>query len=208
MKRRRPVQVKKSLNIRMILSLTACMVLVAALSIGGTLAWLQTSTGPVVNTFTAGDIAIELKEHDYDPSTGLLGTTEVTSESDYKIVPGKNLPKDPFVRFTADSEPCWLFVQVDPSDNWPAKMTWAIDEGWTLVEENVYVKQYDTVVTANTEVNILKDQTVTVSSELTKAELNALTSNPTLTFKAFAVQKEAAADAAAAWAQVPTADKL
>ena len=43
---------------------------------------------------------------------------------------------------------------------------------------------------------------VTVSENLKKDEIKNITSKPTLTFTAYAVQKEGSADAAAAWAKV------
>ena len=45
---------------------------------------------------------------------------------------------------------------------------------------------------------------VTVSENLTKAEVNGITTQPKLTFTAYAVQKDGIADAATAWAKVPT----
>ena len=45
------------------IALTAClMIAVMVASIGGTLAWLTDQTGPVTNTFTAGNIDITLDE--------------------------------------------------------------------------------------------------------------------------------------------------
>ena len=80
------------------IALLMAMVMLFAVTTAGTLAWLKDDTDPVVNTFTVGDINIELKEHNYNPETKQLTDEEVTSESDYKIIPGTDLPKDPFVR--------------------------------------------------------------------------------------------------------------
>lgn len=59
---------------KVLISVTA-LALVICCAIGGTLAWLSTKTDPVVNTFTVGDIDIELSE-----------TTK-----DYKMVPGNTI---------------------------------------------------------------------------------------------------------------------
>ncbi len=68
-------------------------------------------------------------------------------------------------------------------------------------------------MTADTSFYVLKGNTqypngvVTVSEELTKAEVNSITAEnqPKLTFTAYAVQKAGIADVATAWAKaVPT----
>ena len=87
------------------IALTVCLMLVVMVaSIGGTVAWLTAKTDPVVNTFTYGDINIDLYEHNYVASTNLLGTEKVKKVEDYKIIPGVNLPKDPTVEVKANRE--------------------------------------------------------------------------------------------------------
>ena len=200
---------------RNLLLIVSMMLVVAMASVGGTLAWLTASSGTVTNTFSVGDINLELKEHDY--VNGALDTSKtVTSESDYKIVPGVDLPKDPFVTVLPESEACWLFVKVDET-NKLSGMTWNIDDGattnmasgitsvaWTKLSEGVY---YTEVSAANAKTgisyNILADCTVDVSDAITKTDLaNYKTNKPTLSFTAYAVQKEGVADAATAWAKV------
>ena len=78
------------------------LVLAIGCAVGGTLAWLISETGPVVNTFTYGDINI--------------GLTETTGR-DYTITPGVDIKKDPKVTVEANSEACWLFVKVE-KENW------------------------------------------------------------------------------------------
>ena len=41
------------------------LVLVLCCAVGGTLAWLTDTTDPVTNTFTVGDIDIDLTESDH-----------------------------------------------------------------------------------------------------------------------------------------------
>lgn len=45
------------------------IVLLLALAVGGTLAWLSTKTTPVTNTFTPAEVACEVEEK-FDPDTG------------------------------------------------------------------------------------------------------------------------------------------
>lgn len=178
-------------------ALLMALVLVFGVAVGGTVAWLTAKTGPVVNTFTVGDINI--------------GLTETTK--DYKIVPGTDIAKDPKVTVKANSEACWLFVKVEEA-NWPAavetdgttrKVNYEIAGGWTALSgvSGVYYREVD-AVTADTDFAVLKDNKVTVSDTLTKTEINNITTNPTLTFTAYAVQKDNIADAATAWGKVST----
>ena len=163
------------------------VVLVLCCAVGGTLAWLTAQTNEVKNTFTVGDINIDLTE-----------TTE-----DYKMVPGNTITKDPKVTVKAGSEACWLFVKVDESANFGDFMTWAIADGWQLVpgETNVYFREV-AATTADTDFAVLKDNQVKVLDTVTKPMLEAAKTNaPTLTFTAYAVQKANIADAATAWAE-------
>lgn len=79
---------------------------------GGTMAWLTASTDEVTNTFSVGDIDIDLKEHKYDADTGKLLKEEVLN-NEYYFVPGSTFPKDPFVSVDEKSEDCYLFVKVE-----------------------------------------------------------------------------------------------
>ena len=174
------------------------LVLAIGCAVGGTLAWLISKTEPVVNTFTYGDINIGLTE---------------TTGSNYKIIPGVNISKDPKVTVTAGSEACWLFVKVE-EENWPAfvdanktkKVSYSIANDWTALKNQTDV--YYREVAANDkaqEFPVLKDNTVTVRDTLTKAEVDQLKGKtPTLTFTAYAVQKDGIADATTAWEKIPT----
>ena len=169
------------------------LMLVVGISVGGTIAWLTAKTDPVVNTFTVGDINITLEE-----------TTE-----DYKIVPGVDIDKDPVVTVLADSEACWLFVEIDEA-NWPTateedgttrKVEYEVADGWTELKDGVYYREVN-ASEVDQEFAVLKDNQVTVSGTLTKAEVEAITTNPNLTFTAYAIQKEGFASAEAAWDEV------
>ena len=188
---------KKGVSTKVFLSLLA-LVLVVGCAVGGTIAWLTATTEPVVNTFTYGKIKIELTE---------------TTGNAYKIIPGVNISKDPKVTVKADSEACWLFVKVAEEGTFVAdKVTYSIAEGWKVLDATnhpgVYYREVD-AVTADTNFNVLAGDTtypngvVTVSENLTKAEVNSVAATqPTLTFTAYAVQKDGINTAADAWAQV------
>ncbi len=174
-----------------VLSIVA-VVLVLCCAIGGTLAWLTDKTDPVVNTFTVGDINIELTE---------------SENLNLKMVPGNTITKDPKVTVKANSEACWLFVKVEESSNFDSFMTYEMANGWTQgdgtkIPANVFYREV-AATTAATDFSVLKGDSVSVMNTVTKADLNALTQStfPTLTFTAYAVQKDNVATAADAWAK-------
>ncbi|MBR2037363.1 MAG: hypothetical protein IKA09_06485 [Lachnospiraceae bacterium] len=192
------------------IALLMAVVMLFGVVVGGTVAWLKAETGSVVNTFSVGDINIELKEHDYDPESKKLleGIEhEVTEEDDYKIIPGTDLLKDPFVRIIDESEECWVFVRVTP-DKWPtSNVTYTIDSTWTALKgvPDVYWQKVESLVggeVKNEELNILAGQKIEVTNELTKEQIETIKAvgNPTLTFTAYAVQAENFDTAEAAWA--------
>lgn len=166
-----------------ILSVVLCL----CIAVGGTIAWLTDQTDPVENTFTVGDINIDLSE---------------SNNLDLKMVPGKKLTKDPEVTVEADSEACWLFVKAEKSTNFDTFMTYAVADGWTALTGETGVYYREVAASATDQVfGVIKDDKVTVKEDVTKAQLEALTADtyPTLTFTAYAVQKEGITSAADAW---------
>lgn len=197
---------RRSVSSKMFVMMLA-LVLVFGCAVGGTIAWLTDKTDSVVNTFTYGDINIELFEHNYDATKNELGTTEVKKVEDYKIIPGVDLPKDPTVRVKANSEACWLFVKVEESGTFVnGKVTYSVDNGWKKgdgekIPANVYYREVAATGVNPASFGILSGNKVTVSDSLTKDDIKNLTNtHPTLTFTAYAVQKDNIADAATAWA--------
>lgn len=181
----------RELSGKLVVAMLAVTLLIGC-AIGGTVAWLTDKTTAVTNTFTYGDINITLTE-----------TKPANQQA--KIIPGVNIEKDPKVTVEKDSEACWLFVKVEEAGTFVAdKVTYSIADGWTQgdgtnIPENVYYREVG-AVTGDTDFVVLKDNKVTVSNTLTKEDIKSITTNPTLTFTAYAVQKDAVQTAAAAWA--------
>lgn len=124
---------------RTLLTLMA-MVLVCAISITGTLAYLTKTTGTVTNTFTTAGLisptgTFTLDESKYDPKTGEL-TTEKTTENDYNVIPGATLPKDPTIHITGKTDTdAYLYVKVVlPAAN---TVTFEMASGWTNITDEV-----------------------------------------------------------------------
>lgn len=174
-----------------VLSIVA-VVLVLCCAIGGTLAWLTDKTASVTNTFTVGDINIELAE---------------SENLNLKMVPGNTITKDPKVTVQANSEKCWLFVKVDKSSNYGDFLeVYQMAAGWTALDgqDGVYYQVVD-ASTANQVFEVLNNNQVTVKDTVTKAQMEGIKDNtiaaPTLTFTAYAVQHDNVATAADAWAK-------
>lgn len=189
---------RRTVNLRLFL-VTAGLTLVLCSIIGGTVAWLIADTDPVVNTFTYGDINIDLTETDVD-GDGDPGTNE------YSMLPGNSIDKDPVVTVKAGSEDAWLFVKLEKSANFDDFMTYVVDSGWTPLEDvdGVYYIEVDKPDT-DAEFHVLEDDKVHVNGAVTKDMLNGLDdgSFPTLTITAYAVQRDDnIASAEAAWALV------
>lgn len=171
------------------IALMLALVLVIGCAIGGTIAWLTDETQVVKNTFTTSDVDIELAE---------------TTGNTYKMVPGSEIVKDPEVTVLADSEACYLFVKVEKSSNFDSYMEYAMAEGWIALEGVAGVFYREVADTdADQEFAVLKDNKVSVLEGVTKEAMDALNAEgatyPTLTFTAYACQKDNVADAAAAW---------
>lgn len=176
-------------NMKKILVLALAALLLVAVSVGGTIAYLTDKTDSLTNTFTESDVDINL--------------AETTGES-YKMVPGAEIAKDPCVYVYADSEACWVFVKIEEINDVDTFLTYEVAEGWTELTgvDGVYYREVASS-TANQDFDVLKDNQVKVKTEVTKAQMDALTAAtyPQLKFTAYAVQKQGFDTAAAAWAE-------
>ena len=189
------------------IALILSCVLVLGCAIGGTFAWLTAKSDTVTNTFTVGNVNIDLKE----------------TTTDYKMVPNTDIAKDPKVTVVKNSEACWLFVKVDESTNLDEFISYTVDQSWTAgegtgdgkngVPVGVYFREVSATDAANgIEYKVLTSNAsypngyVTVKSDVTKAMMDSLIVDnavqPTLTFTAYAVQRDGVDSAAEAWAKV------
>lgn len=185
------------------IALLMAMVMLFGATVAGTIAWLHATSATVTNTFSAGDVGLVLNESPLkaDGKTVDKNATKVTSNNGYKLIPGNVLEKDPKVTIDSDSEPCYVFLKVEKENSVDSYITYSIDTTeWKALSgvNNVYYKEN---VTAGTVINVLTEEKVTVKTDVTKTQLEALTENtlPQLKFTAYAVQKENVADAATAW---------
>lgn len=179
------------------IAVVLALVLVICCAVGGVLAWLTDTTAPIKNTFTVGNVKIDLAE---------------SNNLNLKMIPGKDIEKDPKVTVEAGSEACWLFVKVEKSNNFDDFMTYTMAEGWNQLKDadgndvsGVYYRVVGTAAT-DTTFNVIKDNTVTVKTSVTQNMMDNITNGsataPTLTFTAYACQSAGFDTPAAAWAEV------
>ena len=173
-----------------IAALIAAIVLFIGCTAGGTVAWLVSKPAAITNVFTVGNINATLTE----------------TKTAFKIVPGVDIDKDPVATVEANSENCYLFVELT-EENWPAfteadnttrKVEYKIADGWTKLKDGVYYREV-TKKDTDQPFDVLKGNRVTVSNTLTKENTDAITGTPELTVAVYAVQKEGMGSAADAW---------
>lgn len=192
----------------------ACLSVILCTLVTGSIAWLTDKTPEVKNTFTPSNITVQISETNF-----ALGSDGNYSK-EFKMIPGKTYAKDPKVTVSTDI-PCYVFVKVEENlgawageGNFSDFFTYSVrtgDNEWTAVPNTTGVYYIET--SANTVKYILADGTgdyvngqITVSGAVTKEMMEKLyvtgAAMPTLTFTAYACQKEGFANAATAWAEV------
>ena len=167
-----------------IIMITAVL-LALAVGIGATGAYLVSASHPVVNTFTVGNVRITLTE---------------TSGSQYQLIPGTEILKDPTVTVEAGSDECWLFVKVEKSTDLEQFCEFEIQDGWTALPgyRDIYYRQVE-AVSQPTAFSVLKDNRVYVKATITEEDLKIITHYPTLSVTAYAVQSQGVATAQDGW---------
>lgn len=176
-----------------VLLIAVAMILVCALSIAGTVAFLTKTATPVTNTFVASatpsNFVDDLTLNEYNIEADGNGgynklTTTNTSGNNYTIVPGVELPKHAFVHLArTNTTPAFLFIEVvNPLDE--DVFTYSIDSRWVKLDGvtgpqggAVYVlgtKSSETVTgtvlnAMNANYDILTDNIVTVKDNATPA---------------------------------------
>lgn len=204
----------------MYLAIALALVLVVALAVGATWAYLAQTTKTVQNTFAVGSILdndgeFTLKEHELANPDATDGAYKVkTGETGYAdagvtyraIVPGVNVEKDPTVKVTGVKTAVYLYVVVDNKLDSALKANIASD--WTLVKsegtKSLYVYKNTPVAagTASVVAPILTNNQVVVGTNFPADETAAAN---TIDFTAYMVQSATFNTASEAWAASPYA---
>lgn len=179
------------------LTTVLAIVLVVALSVAGTYAYLTSKTATITNTFTVGKVNIDLAE---------------TTGTEYQLIPGKVHKKDPVVTVKGGSEKCYLFVKFEengnPADYLTYTSTLTEANGWTkgtgTIPGNVWYRVVDKN-TANTDFHLLDGDKVTIKNNVTNDNMTEA-AKAELVYTAYACQYEGFENnAAGAWDAVKNA---
>ena len=196
----------------------ALVVALIAIAAFGTLAYFTAETGPVDNTFVLGELISDnddfvLLEHEVSGNSDgtYVTTNETVTENEYaNVVPGTDLPKDPFIEIQngdALEMDAYLFVEVVAEDM--DGYTYAISDDWTLLSgvsgnNGGLVYYYGTTGIASEgftgPVEILKDNQVSVTSNE-----DAISTNASLDFYSYLIQAGGLDSVSAAWEAVSAA---
>lgn len=166
--------------------------------VGGTLAWLVSTTEEVKNTFTVGGIEITLDEAKVDVYGAVDGATRVTKNV-YKLVPNGSYIKDPTVHVAANNEKCYVFVKVDNGiEEFEAEGETTIAKqieknDWTSLSgvTNVF---YKVVEASNSETDLIVFSSFVISEEVDKEKLATIVTDgeegtvTAVTVQAYAIQ--------------------
>ena len=186
------------------LTTVLAIVLVVALSVAGTYAYLTDTTGPVVNTFTVGNVDIDLTE------TWNTDTNNDNEPDAWKmqLIPGTSAVKDPTVTVKANSEKCYLFVKFEEKNSPTTYLTYTSTlkaPDWQQLEgeSNVWYRVVDKAPTDTSFVLLQADDEgnmVTVKDTVTNTNM-ADAAKAELVYTAYACQYEGMT-AEQAWAEV------
>lgn len=175
-----------------ILVMVAALALTAALAIGGTLAYLTSTTETVKNTFTVGNVKITLDEADVKVD----GTYETNKDSrvienEYHLLPGHEYIKDPTIHVDAKSEDCYLFVKITDEIVDIQDATTVADQmtakGWTAVDGVAGVYSYKDIAKAGDNVVVFENFKILGT---VKNDALAAYAGKTITVQGYAVQAD------------------
>ena len=192
------------------LALILALVLVFGAAVGGTIAYLTDTTGPVTNTFTVGEVDITLTET-FNTDTN---NNQKNDAWQAQLIPGTTYTKDPIVTVTADSEDCWLFVKFEEIGSPKTYLTYTSNltaaNGWTQgddtdIPSNVWYRAVDKAATDTSYQllagdNIYPTGCISVKDTVTNQNMNTA-ANAQLVYTAYACQS-ANMSVEAAWAAV------
>ena len=187
-------------NMKKILVLALAALLLVAVSVAGTVAYLTATSNEVQNTFIAAELGVVLSE-----------TKTSDDKWEQPLLPGATYNKDPMVKLTEKSADAWVFVEIIETNNTLAagsgkKVNYTVNENWVQVKNgdaavktetpgSVGIWMYKTkALTTSDSVYLLsggtgeaKNGSVTVNTAVTTADMGE-NNLPSITFKAYALQ--------------------
>jgi len=216
---------KRTRKLRKALTLVCCALLLVALSVGATVAYLTSTPATVKNTFAVGKVVIDLDEGKVKEFVSTAANNEGHGKhvenylnpenrvkaNVYKLFPAYTYDKDPIVHVDPASEVCYLFVKVEngledyesDADGYTTIEQQIKDNNWKPLGDaypNVFWKIYNP--NSTTEHETLLNQPVferfTIDADLDATGLEEA-ADAEINITAYAIQKDTIGDAATAW---------
>ena len=154
------------------LTIALSMVLVAAIAVTGTLAFLTDKSEVLTNTFTFGNTEVTIAEPKWDAALAENGI-----DGDMKVVPGQTVDKDPTVTVKGTEE-VYVYAFVNNALAGHVEIG-EINKNWVAVDSLAGLYRYHTTVTPAEDVGTKLEplfETVTISEEIKQEDLE--TNNP------------------------------
>ncbi len=189
------------------LLLVACAIVLVVATVFTTLAFLQDTTQTLTNTFSIGKVSITLKEtkvNMYGQAVDAEGNvltegsepvyvdaTDNPGTNDYKIVPGTEYIKNPFVTVAEGSETSFVYIAVkDTLDHDIVESGLEIsDTEWTYLKDladGSKVYYYKNPVAAGSKLDVFSTETFTIKGDLGDIALG----ETQIAITAYAIQAE------------------
>lgn len=183
-------------NMKKILVLALAALLLVAVSVAGTVAYLTATTTPVTNTFKPSTLSVSIDE-------------TLPADKTAQMIPGATIDKNPKVSYTTDV-PAYVFVKVTESIgadlNFSDYIEYSVittgDNAWKELSDGVYYMSVEKGSNPPDGISVIQDANkvtdkVTVKSDLKLADMTAIqnkdddtdtTKYPKLTFQAYIIQ--------------------
>jgi len=126
-------------TLRKILAAICATALIVCISVGATVAYL-TSKDQVINTFTVGQVHIELDEAPVD-ADGKETTGKRVKANSYKLYPGQTYDKDPMVTVRDESDEAFIRMIVTVGDIASLKKAFPANDYPELYNDDVFLLQ-------------------------------------------------------------------
>ena len=170
-----------------IICAVAAVVLVAVISVVGTIAYLN-SKASIKNVFTVGKVSIDFTE-----------TGAVSGVNSYAYLPGDTITKDAVVTVDKSSEDAYVFVELKKDTLFASSFTYTMDEtaAWKPLGgsyTNVYYVVYTKNTVSDTQYHVFKNDQVVAGSNISTGAADT-----SVTIYTGAIQKGNLASATAAW---------
>lgn len=168
-----------------VLIIALCSIALVVGSVAVTMAYLVDTTVTKNDTFTVGNIDIELN---------------AAGDISHKMMPGDEIDPNREVTVIGGSEKCYLFIEMSRENNFDTYLTYTMAADWVKLNDdgNVYYRVVDT--NANNQTFDVFTNFI-ARPECTKAQYDAIAADkkPNIKLTAYAVQHKNIETAAEAW---------